>query len=84
MSTPSLSSWPYCGHDADPATDPADCRGNHVPGQTSCFAHLTDAEPITYLSGLTPSGRRRQPLTTYRPDGARALTLDLDTRDAGP
>ncbi|MFB7599668.1 hypothetical protein [Streptomyces sp. NPDC056160] len=54
MSTPSPPSWPYCGQGADPATDPVGCTGIHVPGQTACLAHLSDAERTTYLSGLTP------------------------------
>ncbi|MFG3207295.1 pentapeptide repeat-containing protein [Streptomyces sp. NPDC048192] len=54
MSTPSPPSWLYCGHGADPATDPVGCTGIHVPGHTACLAHLADTDRTAYLTGLAP------------------------------
>ncbi|MFB6908019.1 pentapeptide repeat-containing protein [Streptomyces bacillaris] len=54
MSTPAPPSWPHCAHGADAATDPVGCRGIHVPGHTTCLAHLTDTDRNTYLAGLAP------------------------------
>ncbi|MEU2424003.1 pentapeptide repeat-containing protein [Streptomyces sp. NPDC007851] len=54
MNTPSPPSWPYCGHAADPATDPVGCTGVRVSGYTACLAHLPGTERTAYLSGLAP------------------------------
>ncbi|MFK8906857.1 pentapeptide repeat-containing protein, partial [Streptomyces sp. YS-3] len=51
---PSAPSWAHCGQGADPAADPVGCRGIHVPGHTTCLAHLADADRGTYLAGLSP------------------------------
>ncbi|WP_311766828.1 MULTISPECIES: pentapeptide repeat-containing protein [Streptomyces] len=51
---PSLPSWPYCGHGADPATDPVGCPGIHAPGHTACLAHLNDTDRDAYLTTLAP------------------------------
>ncbi|WP_331734096.1 pentapeptide repeat-containing protein (plasmid) [Streptomyces sp. NBC_01220] len=51
--TPSPPAWPHCAHSAA-TTDPVGCRGIHVPGHTTCLAHLTDADRDTYLAGLAP------------------------------
>ncbi|MCB5166520.1 pentapeptide repeat-containing protein [Streptomyces bambusae] len=54
MSTrPPAPSWPYCAHGAHPL-DPVGCRGIHVPGHTTCLAHLTGTDRDTYLAGLVP------------------------------
>jgi hypothetical protein len=45
--------WPHCGHGAT-TEDPVGCRGVHVSGQTTCLAHLADADRDAYLAGLTP------------------------------
>ncbi|MEV6549274.1 pentapeptide repeat-containing protein [Streptomyces sp. NPDC051597] len=47
-------SWPHCGQDADPSTEPVGCHGIHVPGHTACLAHLPDADRHAYLHGLSP------------------------------
>jgi hypothetical protein len=44
--------WPHCRYGTDPATDPVGCRGIHVPGHTTCLAHLTKADRAVYLAGL--------------------------------
>ncbi|MFE7076269.1 pentapeptide repeat-containing protein [Streptomyces sp. NPDC057620] len=54
MSTPSPPSWPHCADGADPASDPVGCCGVHVPGHTTCLAHLADADREAYLAGLAP------------------------------
>lgn len=54
MSTSEPPTWPHCAHGADPAADPVGCRGIHVPGHTSCLAHLTGADRDAYLSSLAP------------------------------
>ncbi|MET8012912.1 pentapeptide repeat-containing protein [Streptomyces sp. NPDC005271] len=54
MNTPIPPSWPYCGHGADPASDPVGCRGIHVSGHTACLAHLTDTDRTAYLASLAP------------------------------
>ncbi|MFH9242022.1 pentapeptide repeat-containing protein [Streptomyces anulatus] len=54
MSTSEPPTWPHCAHGADPAADPVGCHGIHVPGHTSCLAHLNDADRDAYLTGLTP------------------------------
>ncbi|MCW7940517.1 hypothetical protein AAW14_00090 [Streptomyces hygroscopicus] len=54
MSTPVSPSWPHCGLDAAPATDPVGCRGIRVSGRTACLAHLTDTDLNAYLISLTP------------------------------
>ncbi|MFI7086541.1 hypothetical protein ACIBUR_23460 [Streptomyces anulatus] len=54
MSTSEPPTWPHCAHGADPAVDLVGCRGIHVPGHTSCLAHLTDADRDAYLTALTP------------------------------
>ncbi|MER5798599.1 pentapeptide repeat-containing protein [Streptomyces mirabilis] len=51
---PGAPSWPYCAHGADSATDPVGCRGLHVPGHTSCLAHLADTDRDAYLGTLGP------------------------------
>ncbi|GAA4555306.1 MULTISPECIES: pentapeptide repeat-containing protein [Streptomyces] len=68
MSTPLPPSWRYCGHDADPATDPVGCLGIHVPGHTKCLAHLTDTDRTTYLTGLTPGADIDHRGTFFTPD----------------
>ncbi|GAB2987557.1 hypothetical protein GCM10023080_061550 [Streptomyces pseudoechinosporeus] len=45
--------WPHCGHGTT-TEDPVGCRGIHVPGHTTCLAHLDDADRDAYLAGLTP------------------------------
>lgn len=55
-------SRPHCAYSADPATNPVGCRGIHVPGHTSCLAHLADADCDAYtarLISLRPSARAR-------------------------
>ncbi|MFH9376466.1 pentapeptide repeat-containing protein [Streptomyces anulatus] len=54
MSTSEPPTWPHCAHGAYPAADPVGCHGIHVPGHTSCLAHLNDADRDAYLTGLTP------------------------------
>lgn len=54
MSTSEPPIWPHCAHCADPVADPVGCRGIHVPGHSSCLAHLTDAERDAYLAALAP------------------------------
>jgi uncharacterized protein YjbI with pentapeptide repeats len=51
---PGAPSWPYCGHGANPATDPVGCRGIHVPSHTACLTHIADADCAAYLASLTP------------------------------
>ncbi|WP_406102937.1 pentapeptide repeat-containing protein [Streptomyces sp. NBC_01003] len=46
--------WPHCRRGADPTTDPVGCCGIHVPGYTTCLAHLDDRGRNTYLASLTP------------------------------
>ncbi|MCR8945167.1 pentapeptide repeat-containing protein [Streptomyces sp. OUCMDZ-4982] len=53
MSTSQPPSWPHCAHGAAPATDPVGCRGIHVPGHTTCLAHLASGDRNTYLTSLT-------------------------------
>ncbi|MCL6293182.1 pentapeptide repeat-containing protein [Streptomyces sp. 43Y-GA-1] len=53
MSTSEPPPWPHCAQDADPAA-PVGCRGIHVPGHTTCIAHLTDTDRLAYLTGLAP------------------------------
>ncbi|MFF3751717.1 pentapeptide repeat-containing protein [Streptomyces sp. NPDC002018] len=50
---PAPDEWPHCGHGTIPE-DLVGCRGIHVPGHTSCLAHLADTDRDTYLAGLTP------------------------------
>ncbi|MGW5931986.1 pentapeptide repeat-containing protein [Streptomyces anulatus] len=65
MSTPEPPTWPHCAQGADPAADPVGCRGIHVPGHTSCLAHLTDADRDAYLTGLTPGNSIDHRGTTF-------------------
>ncbi|MFF2128680.1 pentapeptide repeat-containing protein [Streptomyces olivochromogenes] len=65
MSTPPPPSWPYCAHGAAPGTDPVGCRGIHVPGHTSCLAHLTAPDRAAYLTGLTPGSHIDHPGTPF-------------------
>ncbi|MGW2553560.1 pentapeptide repeat-containing protein [Streptomyces sp. NPDC001635] len=51
---PPAPSWPHCGHNADPVTDPVGCRGIHVRSRSACLAHLAEADRDAYLAGLTP------------------------------
>ncbi len=50
MSTPQPPAWPHCAHGADPAVDPVGCRGIHVPGHTTCLAHLSDTDRAAYFA----------------------------------
>ncbi|WP_329304630.1 pentapeptide repeat-containing protein [Streptomyces anulatus] len=54
MSTSEPPTWPHCAHGADPAADRVGCRGIHVPGHTTCLAHITGADRDAYLAGLAP------------------------------
>ncbi|MFF7929078.1 pentapeptide repeat-containing protein [Streptomyces mirabilis] len=54
LAVPAAPSWPYCAHGADPAADPVGCRGIHVPGHTTCLAHLADTDRDAYLAIITP------------------------------
>ncbi|MEU6957015.1 pentapeptide repeat-containing protein [Streptomyces sp. NPDC045714] len=65
MSTSEPPIWPHCAHGADPAVDPVGCRGIHVPGHTSCLAHLTDAERDAYLAALAPGDSTDHRGTTF-------------------
>ncbi|WP_105967585.1 pentapeptide repeat-containing protein [Streptomyces geranii] len=51
--SPTPPAWSHCGHGATPV-DPVGCSGVHVPGHTSCLAHLDDTDRDAYLAGLTP------------------------------
>ncbi|MFB8247286.1 pentapeptide repeat-containing protein [Streptomyces sp. NPDC055952] len=46
-------SWPHCGHDTAPATDPVGCRGIRIPGQDACLAHADPADRTAYLGTLS-------------------------------
>ncbi|WP_322734556.1 pentapeptide repeat-containing protein [Streptomyces ferrugineus] len=51
--SPALPVWPHCCHGTTPE-DPVGCRGIHVPGHTSCLAHLADTDRDAYLASLAP------------------------------
>ncbi|MGV9922131.1 hypothetical protein ACWDUK_33830, partial [Streptomyces cellulosae] len=65
MSPSEPPNWPHCAHGADPASDPVGCRGIHVPGHTTCLAHLADADRDAYLAGLTPGANIDYRGTTF-------------------
>ncbi|MEU6228994.1 pentapeptide repeat-containing protein, partial [Streptomyces sp. NPDC047042] len=68
MSTPPAPAWPYCGHGADPTTDPVGCPGIDVPGNTACLAHLNDTDRTSYLTSLAPGAdidHRGTPITEH-------------------
>ncbi|MDX3458803.1 pentapeptide repeat-containing protein [Streptomyces sp. ME02-8801-2C] len=68
MNTLPAPAWPYCGHGADPTTDPVGCPGIDVPGNTACLAHLNDADRTSYLTSLAPGAdidHRGTPITEH-------------------
>ncbi|MFB7452984.1 pentapeptide repeat-containing protein [Streptomyces sp. NPDC056194] len=67
MSTPPAPSWPHCAHGAHPA-DPVGCCGIHVPGHTTCLAHLNDTDRDTYLDGLAPGANLDHSGTPFTED----------------
>ncbi|REK88087.1 pentapeptide repeat-containing protein [Streptomyces inhibens] len=71
--TPSAPSWPYCGYGAGLATDPVGCPGIHVPGHTSCLAHLNDTDRDAYLAPLTPGADIDHRATPFTEPLLRAL-----------
>ncbi len=73
MSTRLPPSWPYCGHGANPATDPVGCPGIHVPGHTACLAHITDSDRTAYLTGLTPGTNLDHRGVPFTPELLQAL-----------
>ncbi|MFJ9690441.1 pentapeptide repeat-containing protein, partial [Streptomyces bacillaris] len=75
MNTPSPPTWPHCAHGADAATDPVGCRGIHVPGHTTCLAHLTDTDRNIYLTSLTAGARVDLRGTTF----TESLLHDVQT-----
>lgn len=83
MSTPEMPSWPHCAHGADPATDPVGCPGIHVPGHTTCLAHLTDIDRNTYLAGLAPGADIDHRGTTFTTELLRALLNALRDHATG-
>ncbi|MEU6541615.1 hypothetical protein [Streptomyces sp. NPDC047000] len=74
MSTHQPPSWSYCGHGADPATDPVGCRGIHVPGHTACLAHLADADRTETFIGQLGNTRKTE-RTRLQADYDRALRV---------
>ncbi|GAB1331630.1 hypothetical protein ACE1SV_59690 [Streptomyces sennicomposti] len=46
-------SWPHCGHDAAPGSDPVGCRGIRIPGRSACLAHMDPAHRTAYLGALS-------------------------------
>ncbi|MEU1219174.1 pentapeptide repeat-containing protein [Streptomyces microflavus] len=67
MSTSEPPTWPHCGQGADPSPDLVGCRGMRVPGHTTCLAHLTDTDRLTYLTGLAPGDDLDHRGTTFTP-----------------
>ncbi|MFJ9924160.1 pentapeptide repeat-containing protein [Streptomyces rubiginosohelvolus] len=68
--------WQYCGHDATSA-DPVGCRGIHVPGHTTCLAHLADTDRDAYLNDLTPGADIDHRGTPFTEDLLRRLLAAL-------
>ncbi|MFF5020232.1 pentapeptide repeat-containing protein [Streptomyces sp. NPDC001165] len=83
MSTPLPPSWPYCGHGANPATDPVGCPGIHVPGHTACLAHLADTDRTAYLTGLVPGADIDHRGTPFTQDLLQALLQALTDPSTG-
>ncbi|MEU9978736.1 pentapeptide repeat-containing protein [Streptomyces sp. NPDC051014] len=83
MTTLSPPPWPYCGHGADPATDPVGCIGIHVPGHTVCLAHLTDTDRTAYLSGLVPGTDIDHRGTPFTEDLLEALLNSIHDPSTG-
>ncbi|MER6010117.1 pentapeptide repeat-containing protein [Streptomyces bluensis] len=82
MSTPlapasAPPSWAHCGHGADPGTDPVGCRGIHVPGHTTCLAHLDDTNRNAYLTGLNPGADVDHRGTLFTPPLLQSLLQAL-------
>ncbi|MEU1323985.1 pentapeptide repeat-containing protein [Streptomyces microflavus] len=77
MSTPEPPPWPHCAHGATPADDPVGCRGIHIPGRTTCLAHLTDTDRNAYLASLTPGADIDHRGTTFTEPLLRALQAPL-------
>ncbi|RZU14335.1 pentapeptide repeat-containing protein [Streptomyces sp. BK239] len=70
---PSPPFWDYCGHCADPATDPVGCRGILVPGHTACLAHLDSDNRDAYYTGLRPGAEIDHRGTPFTEGLLRAL-----------
>ncbi|MFD8670298.1 pentapeptide repeat-containing protein [Streptomyces microflavus] len=77
MSTPEPPPWPQCAHGATPAANPVGCRGIHIPGHTTCLAHLTDTDRDAYLASLTPGADIDLRGTTFTDLLLRALRIAL-------
>ncbi|GHB78868.1 hypothetical protein GCM10010377_81150 [Streptomyces viridiviolaceus] len=78
--SPTPPDWPYCGHGAT-TEDPVGCRGIHIPGHTSCLAHLADADRDAYLAGPASRADAVYTGTPFSPGLLRQLLRALCTPD---
>ncbi|MBD0420451.1 pentapeptide repeat-containing protein [Streptomyces sp. TRM S81-3] len=78
--SPTPPDWPHCGHGATPE-DPVGCRGIHIPGHTSCLAHLADADRDAYLAGPASRSGADYTGTPFTPGLLRRLLRALRTSD---